>query len=164
MIDDNEKLLINEVPEVLIGVSSTSSFNMQCLLFVTMNESKSLWQEFCNFFFFTWWFHRVSTLCWISKLPHTTRCLQEEKQYFSFEMKHNLHAALMNNTPSNSFSVDFIHFKYHFQFGIQAQNRVMFGLLFFICRIFCFQLIVRQHYNYDIWLPLFPVQQLYSNN
>ena len=43
MIDDNEKLSINEVPEVLTGVgtfSSTISFNTQCLLFVTMNELK----------------------------------------------------------------------------------------------------------------------------
>ena len=42
-IDDNEKLYINEVLEVLIGVgtfSSTSSFDMQCLLFVAMNQVK----------------------------------------------------------------------------------------------------------------------------
>ena len=44
-IDDNEKLSINEVLEVLIGVgtfSSTSGFNTQCLLFVTMNELKNV--------------------------------------------------------------------------------------------------------------------------
>ena len=43
MIDDNQKLSINEVPEVLIGVgtfSSTSSFNTQCLPFVKMSELK----------------------------------------------------------------------------------------------------------------------------
>ena len=44
----------------------------------------------------------------------------------------------------------------------------MFGLLFYICLIFCFQLIVPQHYdiivNPIIWLPLSPVEQLYSNN
>ena len=43
MIDDNEKLSIDEVLEVLIGVetfSSTSSFDTQCLLFVTMNKLK----------------------------------------------------------------------------------------------------------------------------
>ena len=43
MIDDNQKLSINEVPEVLICVgtfSSTSSFNTQCPLFVTMSELK----------------------------------------------------------------------------------------------------------------------------
>ena len=42
-IDDNEKLYISEVLEVLIGVgtfSSTSSFDMQCLLFVAMNKVK----------------------------------------------------------------------------------------------------------------------------
>ena len=95
---------------------------------------------------------------------------KSSSQYFSVEVKHNLHIALMNNTPPNSFSVDFIHFKYRFQFGIQAQTRLMCGLLFFICLIFCFQLIVPQHYNYDInvgpiiWLPLFPVEQLYGNN
>ena len=41
--DDNEKLLINKVLEVLIGVgtlTSTSSFNMQSLQFVTVNELK----------------------------------------------------------------------------------------------------------------------------
>ena len=32
--------------------------------------------------------------------------------------EHNLHIVLMNNTPPNSFSVDFIHFKYCFLFGI----------------------------------------------
>ena len=40
----------------------------------------------------------------------------------------------------------------------------------FLCLIFCFQLIIPQHYNYDIrvgpivWLSFFPVEQLYSNN
>ena len=46
MIDDNERLSINEVAEALIGVgtfSSTSSLNMQCLLFVTMNELKKVY-------------------------------------------------------------------------------------------------------------------------
>ena len=56
-LDDNEKLLISEVLEVLIGVgifSSTTSFDMQSLHFVTMNELKSLCQEVCNIFLFTW--------------------------------------------------------------------------------------------------------------
>ena len=33
---------------------------------------------------------------------------------FFRQVKHNLHIALINNTPPNSFSVDFIHFKYRF--------------------------------------------------
>ena len=43
LLDDNEKLSINEVLEVLIGVgtfTSTSSFNIKSLQFVTMNELK----------------------------------------------------------------------------------------------------------------------------
>ena len=43
VLDDNEKLSINEVLEVLIGVgtfTSTSSFDMQSLQFVTINKLK----------------------------------------------------------------------------------------------------------------------------
>ena len=53
MIDGNEKRLINEMLEVLIGVgtfSSTSSFDMQWLLFVTINELKKSIPGL-NFFF-----------------------------------------------------------------------------------------------------------------
>ena len=49
---DNEKLSINEVLEVLIGVgtfTSIRSFNSQNLQFATMNELKILCQEVCNF-------------------------------------------------------------------------------------------------------------------
>ena len=55
MIDDNGKLSINEVLEVLIGVgtfSSKSSFNTQCLLFVTMNELKKSLSGGLQFFLF----------------------------------------------------------------------------------------------------------------
>ena len=51
-IDDNEKLSINELLEVLIGVgtfSSTSSFDTQCLLFVTINELKVYAMRFAIF-------------------------------------------------------------------------------------------------------------------
>ena len=54
-IDDHEKLLINEMLEVLIGVgtfNSTSSFNMQCLLFVTMNKLKKSMPGGLQFFLF----------------------------------------------------------------------------------------------------------------
>ena len=57
VLDDNEKLLINEVLEVLIDVgtfTSTSSVNTQSLQFVTTNKLKSLCQEVCNFLLFTW--------------------------------------------------------------------------------------------------------------
>ena len=43
VLDDNEKLSINEVLGVLIGIgifTSTSSFDTQSLQFVTMNELK----------------------------------------------------------------------------------------------------------------------------
>ena len=43
LADENEKLSINEVLEVLIGVgtfTSTSSFDMQSLQFITMNKLK----------------------------------------------------------------------------------------------------------------------------
>ena len=48
--DENEKLSINEVLKVLIGVetfTSTSSFDTQSLQFVTMNKLKT-------FLLFTW--------------------------------------------------------------------------------------------------------------
>ena len=40
------------------------------------------------------------------------------EEYFSVEVTHNLRIALMNKAPPRSFSVDFIHFKYCFQFSI----------------------------------------------
>ena len=55
--DDNEKLLINKVLEVLIGVgtlTSTSSFDMQSLQFVTVNELKKSMPEGLQLFLFTW--------------------------------------------------------------------------------------------------------------
>ena len=56
-LDDNEKLLINIVLEVLIGVgtlTSTSSFDMQSLQFVTVNELKKSMPEGLQLFLFTW--------------------------------------------------------------------------------------------------------------
>ena len=56
-LDDNEKLLINKVLEVLIGVgtlTSTSSFDMQSLQFVTVNELKKSMPEGLQLFLFTW--------------------------------------------------------------------------------------------------------------
>ena len=53
--DEDEKILINEVLEVLISVrtfNSTISFDTQSLQFVTIK--KSLCQEGCNFLLFTW--------------------------------------------------------------------------------------------------------------
>ena len=55
MIDDNEKLSIDEVLEVLIGVetfSSTSNFNTQSLQFVTRNELKKSLPGGSQFFLF----------------------------------------------------------------------------------------------------------------
>ena len=55
-IDDNEKLSINEVLEALIGVgtfSSTSSFDTQCLLFVTINKLKKSMPGGLHFFSFS---------------------------------------------------------------------------------------------------------------
>ena len=40
------------------------------------------------------------------------------EEYFSVEVTHSLRIPLMNKTPPQSFSVDFIHFKYWFKFGI----------------------------------------------
>ena len=54
-INDNETLSINEVLEVLIGVgtfNSTSSFNTQCLLFVTMNKLNKSMPGGLQFFLF----------------------------------------------------------------------------------------------------------------
>ena len=55
--DENEKLSINEVLEVLISVgtfTSTISFDTQSLQFVTMNKLKKVCQEGGNLLLFTW--------------------------------------------------------------------------------------------------------------
>ena len=57
VLDDNEKLSINEVLDVLIvtGIfTSTSIFGTKSLQFVTMNELKRVYQEVCTFLIFTW--------------------------------------------------------------------------------------------------------------
>ena len=130
VLNDNEKLL-TEVLKVLIGVgtfTSTSSFDTQSLQFVTKIEfKKSLCQDICNFLHFTLQFYTVSTFCWNSKLLHTRQWFKKMGQlylsivekYFSVEVTHNLHIFLMNNTPSKSYSVDFIHYKYCFPFHIE---------------------------------------------
>ena len=102
--------------EALIGVgtfSSTSSFDMQCLLFATMNELKTYMSGRLQFFLF----HLVVSysLCFLLEFEATSHNpMFVGKVVFFVEVKHNLHIALMNNTPPNSFSVDFIHFKYRF--------------------------------------------------
>ena len=73
------KNLISEVAEVLIGVgtfSITSSFNMQCLLFFTMNELKKSMEGGWQFLLF----HLVVSysVCFLLGLKatsHTTQCL-----------------------------------------------------------------------------------------
>ena len=55
-LDDNEKLSINKVLEVLIGVetlTSTSSFDTQHLQFATVNELKKVYaRRFATFPFY----------------------------------------------------------------------------------------------------------------
>ena len=55
-LDDNEKLSINKVLEVLIGaetLTSTSSFDTQHLQFVTVNELKKVYaRRFATFPFY----------------------------------------------------------------------------------------------------------------
>ena len=73
-IDDNEKLSINELLEVLIEIgtfSSTSSFDTQCLLFVTMNELKVYARRFAFFFLF----HLVASysVCFLLEYEATSR-------------------------------------------------------------------------------------------
>ena len=80
VLDDNEKLSINEVLDVLIvaGIfTSTSSFGTKSLQFVTMNELKKVCTRFV-FFYFLLGSSTVSNFCWNSKLLYTRRCLQEE--------------------------------------------------------------------------------------
>ena len=116
-IDDNEKLYINEVLEVIIGVgtfSSKSSFDTQCLLFVTINELKKSMSAGLQFFLF----HMVvsHSVCFLLEFKATSHNAMYVGRVVVFfhQVKHNLHIALINNTPPNSFSVDFIHFKYRF--------------------------------------------------
>ena len=77
VLDDNEKLSINEVLDVLIvaGIfTSTSSFGTKSLQFVTMNELKKVCTRFV-FFYFLLGSSTVSNFCWNSKLLYTRRCL-----------------------------------------------------------------------------------------
>ena len=56
-LDDNEKLLINKVLEVLMVVgtlTSTNSFNTQSLQFVTVNKLKKSMPGGLQLFLFTW--------------------------------------------------------------------------------------------------------------
>ena len=105
--------------EVLIGVgtfSSTSSFDTQCLLFVTMNELKKSMPGGLQFFSFSLG-NFIQCLLSVGIRSYFTQryvCRKSSSQHFSVEVKHNLHIALMNNTPPNRLSVDFIHFKYRF--------------------------------------------------
>ena len=82
VLDDNEKLSIKKVLEVLISVgtfTSTSSFDMQSFQFVRMNELKKSIPKGLQLFYFyikcLLMFHKMSTFCWNSKLLHTMRCL-----------------------------------------------------------------------------------------
>ena len=116
-IVDNEKLSINEVIEVIIGVgtfSSKSSFDTQCLLFVTINELKKSMSAGLQFFLF----HMVvsHSVCFLLEFKATSHNAMYVGRVVVFfhQVKHNLHIALINNTPPNSFSVDFIHFRYPF--------------------------------------------------
>ena len=124
VLDDNEKLSINEMLEVLIGVgtfTSTSSFDMQRLQFVTMNQlQKSMPRglQLFPFYLVVPYIHTVSGFCWKLKLLHTMRCLYEDGANVSIcsgvafyvELTHNLHISLINNISLNNSSVDFIHF------------------------------------------------------
>ena len=86
-IDDNEKLWINEVLEVLIGVgtfSSTSSFDTQCLLFFTMSEFKKSMPGGLQFFLF----HLVVSysVCFLLEFEATCGC----------DFRHNLKTSLFS--------------------------------------------------------------------
>ena len=74
VLDDNEKLLINDVLVVLIGVGtfpSTSRSDTQSLLLVTKNKLKKSMPglQLCLFYL---QFPTVAAFCWNSKLFHTT--------------------------------------------------------------------------------------------
>ena len=86
-IDDNEKLSINEVLEVLSGVgtfSSTSSFDTQCFLFFTMSELKKSMPGGLQFFLFQL---VVSySVCFLLEFEATCGC----------DFKHNLKTSLFS--------------------------------------------------------------------
>ena len=66
VLHDNEKLAINDVLEVLIGLgtfTSTSSFNIQSLELVTMNQLKKSMPESLQLFPFYLLFHIVAAFC-----------------------------------------------------------------------------------------------------
>ena len=113
--DENEKLSINEVLEVLISVetfTSTISFDTQSLQFVTMNKLKKV----CARMVVTFYFLLGSSIqCLLSvgirsyftkrdvcrKMRQMYLSIVEE--YFSVEDTHNLRIGLINTSPKKLF-------------------------------------------------------------
>ena len=110
--DENEKFLLNEVLEVLLGVGTFISTS-KSLQIVTMDK---LIKKVCARRFVTFYFVADSSIqCLLSvgirsyftqrnvcrKMGQMYLSIVEE--YFSIEVAQNLCIALMNNTPSKKF-------------------------------------------------------------
>ena len=104
VLDDNEKLSINEVLEVLIGVGKVYPRRFVTFYFLLGSSIQCLLSVGIRSYFIQ------RNIC--RKTGKMYLFIVEE--YFSVEVRHNLRITLMKNTPRKSFSFDFIHFKYCF--------------------------------------------------
>ena len=125
----------NVVPEILTGVGTFTSTNKQPPICSNERVKRVYTRRFLTFYLIV--LHSFYFAVIQSYFTQGAVCrkmgrmnLSIVDKYFSVEVTHNLRIALI--APPNSFYVDFIHFKYCFQFSISAWNRLMFGLLFFI--------------------------------
>ena len=128
---DNEKLSINEVLDVLIGVGTFTSTSKQFQYTkpsICYNErvKKVYARRFATFYFLLG--SSIQCLLSIEIRSYFTQhdvCRKMGQMYlsivqecFSVEVTHNLRIASINDASPKSFSVDFIHFKSCFQLGI----------------------------------------------
>ena len=113
--DENEKLSISEVLEVLIGVgnfTSTNNVDAQSLQFVTRNKFKKV----CVRGFVTFYFVLGSSIQCVLSVGIRSYFAQRDvcrkmgqiylsiaEEYFPVEVTHNLRISLMNNTSSKKF-------------------------------------------------------------
>ena len=111
-VDENEKLSINEVLEVLISVetfTSTISFDTQSLQFVTMNKLKKSVPGWLYFLLGS----SIQCLLSVGIRSYFTKrdvCrkmrqmyLSIVEEYFSVEDTHNLRIGLINTSPKKLF-------------------------------------------------------------
>ena len=124
VLDYNEKLLIIEVLEVLLVLG------LLLVQIVLIHKASNLYNEqvkkvnarrFVTFCFLLGSSIQCPLFVGFEATSHKAICrkigqmhLSIVEEYFSVELRHNFHIALISNTPLKRFTVDFIHFKYCF--------------------------------------------------